>query len=509
MQRAVNAADGMQRLLRWLVHRFGGKAAVLDAGGLVRSAFPADAGGAAWAESLPAAAGRDARRRPGQGVQSVLERRTRSAVLEAGLYETHVIALNDDRPGPALLVSVPGRLPIGASCLLIDAAGLLGLRWRVDEAERQRRVLAVADNRAREAVVQLLIAGATAEATRVADVLTPSLPERVCVLVVDSPPERRKDVVKRCVTASKSTAWVLRCRVYTRHTIVVAPSGAASGGRPSARTRFDAALRDLIDETSEIRIGESPGLDLGDVGIGYEQAFQAVAAQREAERHAVFDERGELPRVLGEGARLWARAHLSPLLDYVPERRQDPDSRELLSTLRAWLDFRGGAGRQLNLHRNTVNSRLRRVEALLGVTLTDLMASARLHLALRIIAEHRVPPTPDTAAPPDLAALLDTEPVRRWADELLKPIRDGRYDCLEPTLHTWLDCDANLESTAAELRVSPTGVRKRLVKLENALGRSLLKGPSARYDLAIAMSVADNHCRSRGFRPVRAPVRPM
>ncbi|GAA1768997.1 helix-turn-helix domain-containing protein [Streptomonospora arabica] len=500
MQRVVNAADGVQGLLRWLAHRFDGKAAVLDAGGLVRCSFPAEAAGAAWAEFAPAAPGGDARRRPGQGVQPVLERRTRSAVLDVGVHETHVIALDDGRPGPALLVSVPGRLPSGASGLLIDAARLLGLRWRLDEAERQQRVLAVAGNRAREAVVQLLIVGATEEATRVADVLTPSLPERVCVMVVDSPPECRKDVVDRCVAASKGAAWVLRCRVYKRHTIVVAPNGAASDGRPTAAARFDGVLRDLIDDTSGIRIGESPGLALGDVGIGYERAFQAVAAQREAERHAVFDGRGELPRVLGEEAHEWARALLSPLLDYVPERRQDPDGRELLFTLRAWLDFRGGAARQLNLHRNTVNSRLRRVEALLGVTLSDLMASARLHLALRVIAEHRIPP-PETGAtaPPDLALLLSTEPVHRWADELLKPIRDGRDDCLEPTLRAWLDCDANLESTAASLGVSPTGVRKRLVKLENALGRSLLKGRSARYDLAIAMSVADSHCRSGGL----------
>ncbi|MEV0054352.1 helix-turn-helix domain-containing protein [Saccharopolyspora shandongensis] len=48
-----------------------------------------------------------------------------------------------------------------------------------------------------------------------------------------------------------------------------------------------------------------------------------------------------------------------------------------------------------------------------------------------------------------------------------------------------------MENTAAELGVSVVGVRKRLLRVENLLGRSLLNGPSARYDLYLALRVLD------------------
>ncbi|MUL40255.1 PucR family transcriptional regulator [Streptomonospora sp. PA3] len=487
MQRAAGGADGVRRLLRWLGRRFDAEAALVDADGLVRRAFPAEASGLPWSSFAPVAGDASTLRRPGQGVRAVLERRTRSAVLESRPHEIHVVAVNDDRPGPALLVTVRGRLPAGASTLLIDAAGLLGLCWQAEEAERRQRALATADSRAREAVVQLLIVGAADGASRVAEVLTPSLPERVRVMIVDSPPERRKEVFQRCLTESGGTAWVYRCRVYKRHTIVIAPGGDG----PAAPSSLSGVLRSLVRETADIRIGESPGVALGDVGIAYERAFHAVATQPGAERHSVFDPREELSLVLGERAHPWARALLGPLLDYIPERRQDPGSGDLLVTLRAWLDFRSRAGRQLNLHRNTVNARLRRIEALLGVHLGDLGTATRLHVALRVLAEHRTRPfDAGAAAPPDLAALLDTAPVRRWADDLLAPVRSEATAHLEPTLRTWLACDGNLDTAAAALGVSVTGVRKRLLKLEKAFGRSLLNGPSARYDLVIAMHVA-------------------
>jgi PucR C-terminal helix-turn-helix domain len=58
-------------------------------------------------------------------------------------------------------------------------------------------------------------------------------------------------------------------------------------------------------------------------------------------------------------------------------------------------------------------------------------------------------------------------------------------------LRVWLGNDARLDATASALGISVPGARKRLTRIEETLGRSLLSGPSARYELWFAVRVRD------------------
>jgi DNA-binding PucR family transcriptional regulator len=59
------------------------------------------------------------------------------------------------------------------------------------------------------------------------------------------------------------------------------------------------------------------------------------------------------------------------------------------------------------------------------------------------------------------------------------------------TLRVWLGKNARIEATASALGISVPGTRKRLTRIEEILERSLLSGPSARYDLWFALRVHD------------------
>lgn len=87
--------------------------------------------------------------------------------------------------------------------------------------------------------------------------------------------------------------------------------------------------------------------------------------------------------------------------------------------------------------------------------------------------------------------LLDSEAVRRWAEREIQPLRGPGSGSALRTLRIWLASNARLAPTAAALGVSVAGVRKRLVRLEGTLGRSLLAAPSARYDLWFALRAID------------------
>ncbi|MCW8221155.1 helix-turn-helix domain-containing protein, partial [Streptomyces griseolus] len=93
-------------------------------------------------------------------------------------------------------------------------------------------------------------------------------------------------------------------------------------------------------------------------------------------------------------------------------------------------------------------------------------------------------------AAPDLDAVLSGPGIQDWAAQQLRQIAPAGPTA-EETLRTWLRCEAQLAPTAAELGISVPGTRKRLVRLEAVLHRSLLRTPSARYDLWTAFRAAD------------------
>ncbi len=188
---------------------------------------------------------------------------------------------------------------------------------------------------------------------------------------------------------------------------------------------------------------------------------------------------------------------LAPLLTHLPRRSQDPGSQELAATLASWLAFSSHATRHLKIHRNTLAARLRLIGGLLGLDLNRLGDQAALDLALCVRAApapHRTEPRrgrrEQGAAVPDLDAVLCGPGVQNWAAQQLRQLAPAG-PAAEETLRTWLRCEAQLGPTAAELGISVPGARKRLVRLESVLHRSLLQAPSARYDLWMAFRAAD------------------
>ena len=85
----------------------------------------------------------------------------------------------------------------------------------------------------------------------------------------------------------------------------------------------------------------------------------------------------------------------------------------------------------------------------------------------------------------DLDAILAAPDVRSWASRFLRPLlrtSPGVHD----TVRVWVEHGTHLESTASALGISVPAVRKRLHRAEEALERSLLRSPSACYDLHFA-----------------------
>ena len=464
MQRAVLRPDGSAALLRWLAQRVDGCAVLLSPSGKPVSFFP----------ECPLDVLRDA----AEDVRRVAAGEMAAASISGPSRWVRVAA--GGRGGPLLLVT--SRTPLGPDdgALVAHAAALLDLRWSADDRGRAVREI-------REAVLHLLMAGeaGVGYAKRVAGAVKPDLAALVRVYLAEGTPAARDAIADRCETACGGRAWVIRCPVYRQHVVILSPADDAHEADHGILPAIRAACADAS-------IGAGDTVALRDTAAGYAQAYHALAvARHRADRFARFTAAGDLAAVLGPGARQWAHQALSGLVEYSPARPQDPGGQELCATLRSWLDFRGSAWRQLKVHRNTLAERLNRVAAILGRDLSRLPVQAELHLALQLL--HR-PGDGETADPPPaLDVLLAAPEARKWAKMTLAPLREDQV--LLDTVRAWLAADARPEGAAAELGVSTRGVRRRLERAEDRLGRSLTGGPSARHDVLLALRIHDSDAR--------------
>lgn len=500
MHRLARKADGVQALLGWLAHRTDCWVGLVDPAGTVRAASSPGLG----AEVMPLVS---------DGLRVMRERGLRTFVSgqspgRSGALLT--VDLPGDGGGPEadeLILAVVGADPLGTAAPA-DAGALLGVSWWARETERTRRRVEIADARGREAVLHLLMSGNLATAHQIAGVLAPRLYDPARFHVVECGVDRRAETIRIATELTGGRAWIVRCPVYSDHVLVVA---SAAPGRADGRP-LEAALTAQIEGCV---VGTGDALALRDTAVGYEQAFHALAVARgRPERWARFDAALGLPVVMGRRGHAWAAQLLAPLSGYAPARAADPDSRTLTDTVRSWLAFSSAATRHLKIHRNTLASRLRRVESLLGLRLDRVGDQARLDLALRIGALPRTtdpwPTASSTEAnrvdgewPADSGAvafetLLHQPAVREWALTQLRPVHE-EVPMLEPTLRAWLHHDTRLSTTAQALDVSVTGARKRLVRLEQVMRRSLLRVPNARHDLWLAVRITEGDGPDRNF----------
>lgn len=479
MQRHATRPGGLRGLLRWLARRATGRVMLLDDTGavLMRADPPTPPPG------LP----EDVLGHAAEAIERVASGAAGSAAVNLESAGTaHISWIGEERPGAVLVVARDEPFPAVVRSLIGDAARLLWLRWRLDDLAARRRRVDQAEAHAREAVLQLLMVGDLQGARRAAGAFGPRLADQIRVYVVESPPGTRQEVMDRSDRAADGRAWIVPCPVYTHHLIVLAPVP-----REGAVER---ALRSLAAAATGVAVGASETVPLRETASGYEQAFHALAVgSGSSRRFASFTPRGDLAALLRPSGSGWANDTLEPLLRHQPDRCRDPDGAELTATLASWLDFYGGAARQLKIHRNTQLARLRHVERLLGLGLDDVATQARLDLALRILRgpRGRGPVEPTSTRRASLEGLLDAPEMRGWAEAQLFPLLTRDPELFLRTLRTWLANNARMEATATALGISVPGARKRLVRIEEALERSLLNGPSARYDLWFAVRVYD------------------
>ncbi|MFD6200740.1 PucR family transcriptional regulator [Streptomyces rubiginosohelvolus] len=480
---------GTAGLLRWLAGRAEGWAGLVGPDGTVLHAAARTAGA-----MVPDVAGLVA-----EGASALTERGVQAYAVDTGAYTALLFPLSvfppgvGDDTGPVLAVVTPRPVATGLATLLADVVLPLSLCLQAETLERKRRRVDLAESRGREAVLHLLMTGQLSIAQQVAGALRPRLPDPVRVCVVECSGGGRDEVARVCVDADGGRSWIVRCPVYARHLILVMPAEAKEPEPGAVPTDETVAAR-----VGDCVVGVSEPVPLADTATGYRQAFHALAVARELPaRHARFGVSPDPALVVGPAGRRWADELLNPLLTHVPRRPQDPGSQELLATAASWLAFSSHATGHLKVHRNTLAARLRLIGELLGLDLHRLADQAALDLALRVRSTPAPACTPEPAqsgspasgtskAAGGLDAILVRPAVRDWADRQLAPVLGA-----EETLRTWVRCEGRLGPAAAELGISVPGVRKRLTRLETVLQRSLLRPPSARYDLWLALRSRD------------------
>ncbi|MFI2080298.1 PucR family transcriptional regulator [Streptomyces rubiginosohelvolus] len=480
---------GTAGLLRWLAGRAEGWAGLVGPDGTVLHAAARTAGA-----MVPDVAGLVA-----EGASALAERGVQAYAVDTGAYTALLFPLSvfppgvGDDTGPVLAVVTPRPVAAGLATLLADVVLPLSLCLQAETLERKRRRVDLAESRGREAVLHLLMTGQLSIAQQVAGALRPRLPDPVRVCVVECSGGGRDEVARVCVDADGGRSWIVRCPVYARHLILVMPAEAKEPEPGAVPTDEAVAAR-----VGDCVVGVSEPVPLADTATGYRQAFHALAVAREMPaRHARFGVSPDPALVVGPAGRRWADELLNPLLTHVPRRPQDPGSQELLATAASWLAFSSHATGHLKVHRNTLAARLRLIGELLGLDLHRLADQAALDLALRVRSTPAPACTPEPAqsgspasgtskAAGGLDAILVRPAVRDWADRQLAPVLGA-----EETLRTWVRCEGRLGPAAAELGISVPGVRKRLTRLETVLQRSLLRPPSARYDLWLALRSRD------------------
>ncbi|MDF6020197.1 helix-turn-helix domain-containing protein [Streptomyces sp. JH34] len=475
---------GSPELLRRLARRAEGWAGILGGDGTV---LQAAAGNARWP-------GHEAAGIAARAARELTARGAGSCSLDTEGCTALLLPL-DRTPGdhgPVLALVAPRPLPAGLSTLMADAAMPLALAWAAESLERRRRRVDLAESRGREAVLHLLMTGQLSIAHQVAGALRPKLPDPVRVCVVECSGGQRDEVARICADVSGGRTWIVRCPVYARHLILIAPADDetdAGADEPGSRRPLGLAVAARVDDCV---VGVSEEVRLPDTATAYQQAFHALAVARGLPgRHAGFGSAPEPALVVGAAGARWADTLLAPLLAHLPRRSQDPGSQELSATVASWLAFSSHATQHLKIHRNTLAARLRFVGELLGLDLNRVADQAAVDLALRIRATPSLRPRSGTpAVSGDLDTVLRAPGVQDWAVQQLRLLA-GAGPTGEETLRTWLRCEARLSPAAAELGISVPGARKRLTRLEALLCRSLLQTPSARYDLWLAFRAVD------------------
>ncbi|WP_329347348.1 helix-turn-helix domain-containing protein [Streptomyces sp. NBC_01261] len=471
-------ARDVSRLAGWLGEVLGGAVALTDGEGR-------------WISGEPVRLG-------GELVADIASGRIAAAAVEQDGRYVRLVAVGDRRPYPVLAVERAQPFDAQAAAVLTCTGGVLDLVLRESALAQEHQRLEQAAFGLRLAVLQLLMVGETASASRAAAGLCPGLLDTdACrVYVLEGRPEGRDGLARDCEAAVPGRLLVVRCPADDQHLIIVAPQRADTD---DVRT----ALRQLAARRPGVFLGGSTRHPLAHTAAAYAEALSALAvAHFQPARAAMYATRTHPAQLMDPAAAdRWAAALLHPL-DMLPHHTQG----ELLATVRLGLQFTAvNAAKILGVSRNTVRARMDRAAELLDLDLSDLSTRAALHLALHARADAAAPPAgpgplPGTGEPPGLERMLAGAEVRLWAEDLLRRLTDDDRD-LRGTLRAWITCGASTEQAAHRLGLHVQTVRQHIRSAEPLLQRCLLSAGSELYEVVLAHM-------AMGETPIPAPGRP-
>ncbi|WP_179166589.1 helix-turn-helix domain-containing protein [Streptomyces sp. CB03238] len=487
------AADpSLQRLIAWLADAIDGHVTVTSATGEVLAQAPEGA----RAVLAPAAHERS----------RVAIGELKSATLDEGPLKARLLAIGHHAPHAVLATARTEPYPAAVADIVGHVADLVALLLPTTEFKASWQRVRQATTEVGLAIFQLLMGGQVALARRSAASIAPQvLADDVRVYVVDCRAGKREHTaevietaIRNCGLARKRTrsereatapgVLVVRCPAYDNHLIIVAPAEDGAG-QPSGVGRSDSVgetLRKIVADRPGHYLGASETTALTRIADAYRDATRALnVAQHLPERTWQYNGHSQLASMLDDRARQWAEAFLQPLF-HAPYQERD----HLFTTARLALAFpTTEAAKILDVHRNTVASRFRRVGDLLQLDLSDIRARAVLDLALQIDARAAsLPPTPPSSNAVSLEEVLSTCTAHAWAEMTLAPLDQDRRD-LRRTLRAWLAHNTSADSAAAELGVHPQTVRGHLRSAERLLQRPLLAGAAGAHEMVIALFI--------------------
>lgn len=403
-------------------------------------------------------------------LQTILSQSLQGNTASPATAHTQMLSLDPTAPvQTTLVVAAPDPFDEYDARLMQHAVKFLRM---VDRARRASRTAAVTTAMARSVAYQMLMAGKPQEARQVMADLAPGLldPDHLRVFAIDAPSGLTAGNIRSVETLTSGRALVIADPYENRRIVVVQPVPA---GQEHDTTMADALIRTVHAIAPRATVGGSPLYAIVRAADAYASAADAAAyaAQRPGSAVLSLQETALLSLLPPHPARRWARGRLSPVLTL-----EDPERREqLLETLAAALHHPAGAAAdRLGLHRNTLRSRIRDAENLLGLDLGTLANRCAVSLAVELVNQLEAggftEEEPDDE--PTLQLLLAAPEMNSWAQSLLLEASQDRRNLLI-TAKAWLAANARIKPAAMALGLSGVTVRAHITELGERMGRDL------------------------------------
>ncbi|MFB6816802.1 helix-turn-helix domain-containing protein [Streptomyces sp. NPDC056347] len=407
-----------------------------------------------------------------------------TAVTQSGELHVRCEALGPHGPRPVLVAAGPSKPTSDAIALISHTGSFLALLRRAGRSDRIWHDYQHRTHQLRFAVLSALLSGEPLLARRMTTGAVPPLldADRLRLYLLQCPSADREEIARAYQDPSgyHGSGLMVRCPVFACHLICVFTDDEEPGAPGGKLHGHPETLLRLVRDNPRYALGVSGGHPLHAAAEAYGQAAHALAAAHAAPgRVAFYHGRSSLEGVLPRRAsQEWARVLLRPL---------DTTTKTSTDITRLTMNMpRSAVARLLGLSRNTVTAHVKRVEASLGLDLTDVRCRAAVHLALTLSSS--VPFTGSGYDQPNstLDDLLRTERAAAWAAATLRPLQ-ARH---RRTLQAWIDANTDAQRAARDLGISRNTIRTHLRTAESALGLDLLTAGTGVHDVVHALHIA-------------------